>query len=89
MDKKYIVKNCPCIDTTDAHSIFNYECLNRGYKEQWRCYDKDCLIKQVIEKCNKCIDENYPDYYDEGFEEDIVTEFANNILQLFEIEEIE
>lgn len=43
----------------------------------------------MIEKCNKCIDENYPDYYDEGFEEDIVTEFANDILQLFGIEEVD
>ncbi len=53
---KYIVKNCPCIDTTDAHSIFNCECLNRGYKEQWRCYDKDCLIKQVIELCKQKVE---------------------------------
>lgn len=69
---KYIVKNCPCIDTTDAHSIFNCECLNRGYKEQWRCYDKDCLIKQVIEKCKE--------------KSELGDWLAPEILQLFEIE---
>lgn len=77
---KYIVKNCPCIDTTDAHSIFNCECLNRGYKEQWRCYDKDCLIKQVIEKCRE--------YEDAYFDNDWSNGLANEILQLFETEEV-
>ena len=79
---KYIVKNCPCIDTTDAHSIFNCECLNRGYKEQWRCYDKDCLIKQVIEKCKEECDPTNDDWC--RGKENLSREF----LQLFEIEEI-
>lgn len=87
---KYIVKNCPCIDTTDAHSIFNCECLNRGYKEQWRCYDKDCLIKQVIEKCKniECPCEleglDCPECSIRGQKT-----LAEQILQLFEIEECE
>lgn len=86
---KYIVKNCPCIDTTDAHSIFNCECLNRGYKEQWRCYDKDCLIKQVIEKCKK--EKEWFSKLPDGVAFDLTTFLGGNlqdeILQLFEIEE--
>lgn len=74
---RYIIRNCPAYSDY-CEEIKSYECQD--------C--TDCLIKQVIEKCNKCIDENYPDYYDEGFEEDIVTEFANDILQLFIIEEV-
>ena len=80
---KYIVKNCPCIDTTDAHSIFNCECLNRDYKEQWRCYDKDCLIKQVIEKCKKECDPTNDDWCRDK------ENLSREILQLFEIEECE
>lgn len=80
--KKYIVKNCPCFDGL-------FECSNQ-YVLAMYCQDcANCLIKQVIEKCKKCLYENYPDYYDEDFEEDIVTTFANDILQLFGIEEIE
>lgn len=90
---KYIVKNCPCIDTTDAHSIFNCECLNRGYKEQWRCYDKDCLIKQVIEMCREHVDSLCP-CPDEGkscIECTIAEEeyIACQLMQLFDIEECE
>ena len=86
MDKKYIVKNCPNYFIPDE--VFWISCKNPNVPFN-RCQNcTDCLIKQVIEKCNKCIDENYPDYYDEGFEEDIVTEFANDILQLFIIEEV-
>ena len=93
MSNKYIVKNCPCIDTTDAHSIFNCECLNRGYKEQWRCYDKDCLIKQVIEICREHVDSLCP-CPDEGkscIECTIAEEeyIACHLMQLFEIEECE
>lgn len=36
-------------------------------------------IKAIAEKT---IDIYYPDYYDEGFEEDIVTEFAKQVLDL-------
>lgn len=42
----------------------------------------------MIEKCKEAINKYYPDYYDEGFEEDIVTDFANEILDMFDIEEI-
>lgn len=88
---KYIVKNCPC--------YVNYEdklhlcCDGQGEGECQDC--TDCVIKQVIEKCKKksgkcerCkASEDYQPtdclYYCSN--DDVI--FANNILQLFYIEE--
>ena len=78
---KYIVKNCPAITN-------NLTCRQAIYENMFCDYRTDCVIKQVIEKCKEAINKYYPDYYDEGFEEDIVTDFANEILDMFDIEEI-
>lgn len=85
MAKKYIVKNCPCFDE------HNSQCLNKPMLpllEMELCQDQDCTncsIKQVIEKCNKAIKiadlEGLNGVYRQGL--------AKDILQLFEIEEIE
>ena len=72
MDKKYIVKNCPALD--DQGQCFQGSVLlGTAFKE---CEEKDCLIKQVIEKCIT--------------KQDLYTTklFAEQILQLFEIEEV-
>lgn len=50
-------------------------------------YQKDkTKLKQTLQEikaiAEKTIDIYYPDYYDEGFEEDIVTEFAKQVLDL-------
>lgn len=81
MAKKYMVKNCPCFDE------HNSQCLNKPMLpllEMELCQDQDCtncLIKQVIEKCQD--DSGYSDFaYGQRYKSD-------EILQLFEIEEIE
>lgn len=73
MDKKYIVTNCPCYNGMGG---FLTEC-GSDHVSDIRClYCTDCLIKQVIEKCND--------------KQDLYTTklFAEKILQLFEIEEV-
>lgn len=48
MDKKYIVKNCPCI-YTDWRTMYECSKYNEPCEE---CIN--CLIKKVIEKCMVC-----------------------------------
>jgi hypothetical protein len=92
----YIVKNCP---TTYLNFEDKYVCTSQ-IKEKgfpFYCQDcTDCVIKQAIEKCKKksgkcerCMaSEDYQPtdclYYCSY--DDVV--FASNILQLFDIEEI-
>lgn len=76
MDKKYIVKNCPCVYNSYRTE---YDCDYDG-----PCADcTDCLIKQVIEKCKRY--EDMSSCYDCIWGNGV----AKEILQLFEIEEIE
>ena len=58
-----------------------YECNNRDYGEDWRCMDRNCLIKQVVEKCTNEI--NTSSRWSES------RAFADEVLQLFEIMEVE
>ncbi len=78
---KYIARNCPCL----------------GFQIGYYCFDRadyckncnDCLIKQVIEKCKK---EDYfvPKYPYSQYQEGVLNStLANDILQLFKIEEVE
>lgn len=55
---RYIIKNCPCYDC-------GY-CTSRLVKERGCINCTDCVMKQIIEKCKKYI-ENYNDkvFYDE------------------------
>lgn len=76
---KYIVKNCGCNPSCD-------ECYNR-------CVDiSDCLIKQVIDKCREetKLIRIYEDR-DKGTaiaEYSLSKDFAQAILNIFDIEEI-
>ena len=65
---KYIVKNCPA----RCNGMFK-DCIGTSHNECENC--TDCLIKQVIEKCNA-----KQDLYS-------TKRFAEEILQLFDIEE--
>ena len=84
---KYIVKNCPSYDKDEQKG---YTCTTLSVKSA-ECEDcTDCLIKKVIEKCKNidCPCE------DKGTAclvcgEDSRKILANEILQLFEIEEVE
>ena len=71
---KYIVKNCPCYDKDEQKG---YTCTTLSVKSAECVNCTDCLIKQVIEKCNA-----KQDLYS-------TKRFAEEILQLFEIEECE
>lgn len=74
MNKKYIVKNCP---------VYNPKyCDCKNTKEIACLYRTNCLIKQVIEKCMVC---------SEGWSDWAIAEQvkASEILELFEIEEVE
>ena len=82
--QKYVVKNCPCNVTTE--DMCDWENTNETYCEDCT----DCLIKQVIEKCNEAVrtydnEEFYEDDCDRFLGE---SAFAQEILELFEIEEI-
>lgn len=86
MTTNFIIKNCPALD--DQGRCFQGSVLlGTAFKE---CEEKDCLIKQAIEKCRK-IECPCPDVgcccYDcpTGHQRD----FASEILQLFEIEEVD
>lgn len=93
MNKKYIVKNCPCFN--EGHPDLDYfgECLDLTQAENDCCSEcTDCLIKQVIEKC-KQIEIECPCEFQglDCWECHISSQksFAQQILQLFEIEECE
>lgn len=77
MDKKYIVKNCPCFNEMGG---FYIEC-DSNHVSDIRClFCTNCLIKQVIEKCR-----DVSGYSDFAFGQ---RDKADEILQLFEIEEV-
>ena len=79
---KYIVKNCPCFNKNPNNEYW-VECGNQ-HVSALRCSNcTDCLIKQVIEKCKRYEDMSscYDCIWGNGA--------ANEILQLFEIEECE
>lgn len=92
MSEKYIVKNCPsCIISPSCCAKYHID--NRSSKD---CQNiEDCVIKQVIEKCKersgKCerckASEDYQptDCLDYCSNDDVI--FADDILQLFDIEE--
>ena len=76
---KYIVKNCPAITEYKFPDKVHKDCCQCTYGY---CKDIDCVIKQVIEKCKEYMTvlEKYKhNTKDCGFD---------NILQLFDIEEI-
>lgn len=79
-------KNCPCYDKDYE------ECLNTPRDVYIKCLDiNDCLLKQIVEKCKKA---QLPILQWEN-KDSIWTEYspkselAKEILDLFEIEEIE
>ena len=88
---KYIVKNCPSISTINLNNPLCYECDNSVCGEPWRCMDRDCLIKQVIEKCKEDKGCPCPKVGSSCYECPTGAEwdFSNILLQLFEIEEVE
>ena len=63
MSDKYIIRNCPAIYGIDD----GFLCSDREDDESEKyCYDcTDCIMKQIVEKCKKYI-ENYNDkvFYD-------------------------
>lgn len=76
---KYIVKNCPAFNGKAE------ECaIDNGLCE----FCTDCLIKQVIEKC-KGVQEKFYDAVHSRYLSPSKAKFAREILQLFDIEEVE
>ncbi len=84
---KYIVKNCPACR---QYQVGIYTCDDLYDCDLQRCQDCiDCVIKQVIEKLNEadnsCEGKNCSEC--SGFYI-CHSQFANKILQLFNIEEV-
>lgn len=84
----YIVKNCPCIKHYDDIELDNRCMSDQGIP--FFCENNpDCIIKQVIEKCrqadNSCDGTNCTEC--SGFYM-CHSQLAREILQLFDIEEI-
>ena len=88
--KKYIIKNCPAyrekiIETYPTLGVKQWEdvcAVNRNLD----CKDiTNCLIKNIIEKCNRNIDRVY---YLGGLKVMQGQKLAVDILQQLEIEEI-
>lgn len=74
----YIIKNCPCNVTTE--DMCDWENTNETY-----CQDcTDCVLKQIVEKCNEQKDiEDALRYKTNGYM------LAKNILELLDIQEVE
>ena len=87
-DKKYIVKNCPNLSESyyaDGHISHNECSLEIDDKQCADC--TDCLIRQVIDKCRKS---TYKITLPLTKQTRVKTkQTAQQILQLFEIEECE
>ena len=67
--------------------IAEFTMANRMLKEVTKSQRQ--TLQEIKAIAEKTIDIYYPDYYDEGFEEDIVTEFAKQVLDLItKVEEI-
>lgn len=90
---KYVVRNCPCLFNSYYASgkTVRFEC-NDGNHDDKLCRDvTDCLIKRVIDKCKEAI----KTYDNEEFYEDEADIFmgesnmASNILDMFDIQEVE
>lgn len=88
MNKKYIVKNCPCYD-------YDYEeCLNTFRDEYKKCYDcTNCLIKQIYEDVKTVY--QTPEYFETiKDEQQLLIEsawhnVAHMVISKLEIEEVE
>ena len=73
MSDKYIIKNCPALGFQ-----IGYYCSDRADY----CKDcTDCVLKQIVEKCRNIKKDHYW-----GMRE---IRFANEILQLLDIQEVE
>lgn len=53
MNKKYIIRNCPCYGKR-----FYFDDNALGTYVQCICKDNDCILKQIVEKC-KLFQNNY------------------------------
>ena len=57
MNKKYIVKNCPCFNEGHPDLDLFGECLDLTQSENDCCAEvTNCLIKQVIELCKQKVE---------------------------------
>lgn len=74
MSDRYIIANCPCYDTEYE------ECLNTFRDEYEKCYDcTDCKMKQIVELCKDKMNTEF----NSG------SMFAEELLRLFDIQEVE
>ena len=79
---KYVIKNCDCILSSGRCNV----------KSLVFCQDcTDCVLKQIVEKCNKIIFRNGNIDFKEGFSNLAVGEnfVARQVLQLLDIQEVE
>lgn len=80
---KYIIKNCPACR---QYQVGVYTCDDLYDCDLQRCQDRtDCVLKQIVEKCKNTqflSTKNRQDLY-------AVQVFANDLLQLLDIQEIE
>ena len=86
----YVVKNCPAV-TKDISLCYGTYKDSKTITSCKKLDNSKCVIKQIIEKCNDAIkiydnDEFYEDDQDYFMGQ---SHFAQNILELFEIAEIE
>lgn len=72
---KYIIKNCPCYESEGAF----YNCVNERIEGD--CQDcTSCVLKHIVDKCKE-------KYYE--LSNIALRVFANEILQLLDIQEVE
>lgn len=94
MSDKYIIRNCPVCEFSDWEECTGY--LAEGYicndihTEIIECQDRtDCVMKQIMEKCQK--EQKYHKEWQKETGFNYATtglRLANDILQLLDIEEI-
>ena len=84
MKKYYMFKNCPCYDKDYE------ECLNTPRDVYEKCLDiEDCLLKQIADKLNCFWCDAVGKSYDEEERQAYINQKIDDILNLFDIEEIE
>lgn len=82
---KYIIKNCPALmDGYSKYGKYNGECCDKEVGTKCE-YCKDCLLKQIVDKCK---DAQCGDYSNDAYSGGLF-DMANRILELLDIQEIE
>lgn len=86
-NKKYIIRNCPCLEQSDLDKDIYNPCL--GLTDYiGMCKDcTDCVLKQIVERCKK-VREGTANICTNPYEYATYCE-TRGVLELLDIQEVE